>query len=65
MHEFGLETMPKEQTTDGFHVMRAFWKRVQEWDCHCPYLWRLCLSNLFFLFISQGLTCSFTFYLFI
>lgn len=36
--------MPKQQTTDGFHVMRAFMKRVQEWDCHCPYLWRLCLS---------------------
>ena len=43
MHRVGLETMPK-QTTDGFHVMRAFWKRVREWDCHCPYLWRLALS---------------------
>lgn len=41
MHEVA---MPKQQTTDGFHVMRAFKKRVQEWDCHCPYLWRLCLS---------------------
>lgn len=42
MQRVGLEAMP-EQTTDGFHVMRAFWKRVREWDCHCPYLWRLCL----------------------
>lgn len=44
MHEVALEAMPNQQTTDGFHVMRAFKKRVQEWDCHCPYLWRLCLS---------------------
>ena len=44
MHEVALEAMPKQQTTDGFHVMRVFKKRVQEWDCHCPYLWRLCLS---------------------
>lgn len=44
MHRVGLEAMP-EQTTDGFHVMRAFWKGVREWDCHCPYLWRLCLAN--------------------
>ena len=43
MQRVGLEAMA-EETTDGFHVMRAFWKRVREWDCHCPYLWRLCLS---------------------